>query len=222
MKKCLVFNEDGMQVMCGRRTTDNCYDIVPNLNLSCRSARVDLMELWHQRLGHANHKQLSKITKLDVVVGLPKFGKFQKTICGPCQMGKQTRSLHPKVNQMMTKRPLELLHVYLMGLTCTESLGGKRYILVMVDDFSRFTWVELLREKLEVAKRIKKPCIRLQVEKNSSIARLRSDQGKEFEKSKLENFVRNMESSKSSLLPRLLNKMGLLNIKIEPFKRWLG
>lgn len=115
-----------------------------------------------------------------------------------------------------------LLHVDLMGLTCTESLGGKRYILVMVDDFSRFTWVELLREKLEVAKRIEKRCKRFQVEKNSSIACLRSDHGKEFKNQSWKIFVRNMESSKSSLLPRLLNKMGLLNVKIEPFKRWLG
>lgn len=87
MKKCLVFNEDGIQVICGRRTSDNCYGIVPNSKLSCRSARVDLMELWHQRFGRANHKQLSKISKLEAVIRLLKFGKFQKTICGLGQMG---------------------------------------------------------------------------------------------------------------------------------------
>ena len=45
-------------------------------------------------------------------------------------MGKQTKSSHPKVNAIATSRPLELLHVDLMGLTRTESLGGKRYIML--------------------------------------------------------------------------------------------
>ena len=56
---------------------------------------------------------------------------------------------HPKVNIIVTSRPLELLHVDLMGPTRTESLGGKRYIMVVVDDFSRYSWVEFIREKLE-------------------------------------------------------------------------
>ena len=64
-------------------------------------------------------------------------------------MGKLTKSSHPKVNVIATSRPLELLHVDLMGPTRTESLGGKRYIMVVVDDFSRYSWVEFIREKLE-------------------------------------------------------------------------
>ena len=61
-------------------------------------------------------------------------------------MGKQTKASHKKVNVIATFRCLELLHVYLMGPTRIESLGGKRYIMVIVDDFSRYTWVEFLRE----------------------------------------------------------------------------
>ena len=54
-------------------------------------------------------------------------------------MGKQTKASHHKVNVIATSRCLELLHVDLMGPTRTESLGGKRYIMVIVDDFSRYT-----------------------------------------------------------------------------------
>ena len=82
----------------GLRTTDNCYGVVPKPNVSCRSARVNLLELWHQRFGHANYKQVAKVSKLEAVVGLPKFGKVKKNICGPCQLGKQTKTSHPKVN----------------------------------------------------------------------------------------------------------------------------
>ena len=82
----------------GLRTTDNCYGVVPKPNVSCRSARVNLLGLRHQRFGHANYKQVAKVSKLEAVVGLPKFGKVKKNICGPCQLGKQTKTSHPKVN----------------------------------------------------------------------------------------------------------------------------
>ena len=67
---------------------------------------MHLLELWHKRLGHANYKQVAKVSKLEAVVGLPKFGKIEKNVCGPCQLGKQTKSPHPKVNVVATSRPL--------------------------------------------------------------------------------------------------------------------
>ena len=73
----------------------------------------------------------------EAVEGLPKVGKVEKTMCSECQMGKQTEASHQKVNVIATSRCLELLHVDLMGPTRTESLRGKRYIMVIVDDFSR-------------------------------------------------------------------------------------
>ena len=48
------------------------------------SARVDMLELWHHRFGHANFKQVAKVSKLEAVEGLPKFGKVKKTVCGAC------------------------------------------------------------------------------------------------------------------------------------------
>ena len=80
---------------------------------------------------------MAKVSKLEAVVGLPKFGKVKKNICGPCQLRKQTKTSHPKVNVIAKSWPLELLHVDLMGPTGMENLGGKRYIMVVVDDFSR-------------------------------------------------------------------------------------
>ena len=114
-KRCLILNEEGVQVLKGLRTTDNCYGVIPKPSIARRSAQVNLLELWHQRFGNANYKQVAKVSKLEVVVGLPKFGKIEKNVCGPCQLGKQTKSTHPKVNVVATSHPLELLHVDLMG-----------------------------------------------------------------------------------------------------------
>ena len=62
-------------------------------------------------------------------------------------MGKQTKAKHLGTQTSATSRPLELLHLDLIGLTRTKCLGGKRYITVVVDDFTRYTWVILLRSK---------------------------------------------------------------------------
>ena len=66
-------------------------------------------------------------------------------------MGKQVKSKHPSITEVQTLRPPELLHIDLMGLARVQSLGGKKYILVVVDDFTRYTWVVLLRDKAEAS-----------------------------------------------------------------------
>ena len=75
-----------------------------------------------------------------------------------------------------------------MGPTRTESLGGKRYIMVIVDDFSRYTWVEFLREKLEACEKLEILCKKLQNDKGAPIVKMRSDRGKEFENARFESF----------------------------------
>ena len=80
---------------------------------------------------------MAKVSKVEAVEGLPKFGKVEKTMCSACQIGKQTKASHQKVNVIATSRCLKLLHVDLMGPTRTESVGGKGYIIVIMDDFSR-------------------------------------------------------------------------------------
>ena len=75
-----------------------------------------------------------------------------------------------------------------MGPARVQSLGGMKYILVVVDDFTRYTWVVLLKDKSEVADKMIHLCKKLQVEKNILIAWIRSDHGREFENSKLISF----------------------------------
>ena len=160
------------------------------------------MELWHQRLGHANYKQVAKVLKLEAVVGLPNFGKIEKNICGSCQLGKQTKSSHPEVNVVATSCSLELLHVHLMGPTRTESMGGKRYIMVVLDDFSRYSWVEFLREKSEACDKMERLCKRLQNENGVPIVKIRSDHGKEFENAKFEAFFNEYDIKKEFSAPK--------------------
>ena len=172
--------------MCvGVRTIDNCYGLTPSISNKCFSTKIDQINLWHQRWGHASHKQLEKFSKCNAVVGLPKFEKIDKCICGPCQINKQIKSKHPSVMSVQTLRPLELLHIDLMAPARVQSLGGKKYILVVVDDFTRYAWVVLLKDKAEALEKMIHLCKKLQVKKETVIARIKSDHGREFENTKL-------------------------------------
>ena len=94
-----------------------------------------------------------------------------------------------------------------MGPTRTESLGGKRYIMVVVDDFIRYTWVILLRFKFDALEHIEALCTRLQNEKSLKIDRIRNDHGKEFKNSYMELFCQDQVSLKNSLLLLLHSRM---------------
>ena len=145
--KCLVMNESGKKLISGVRILDNCYGLVHDANIVCNSICLPNEDLWHQRMGHVSYKHLSIVSKHESVLGIPKLSRMSNVVCGPCQLGKQTKAKHLGTQTSATFRPLELLHLDFMGPSRTESLGGKRYIMVVVDDFTRYTWVILLRSK---------------------------------------------------------------------------
>ena len=123
-------------------------------------------------MGHASYKHLSIVSKHELVLGIPKLNSVSNVVCGPCQLGKQMKAKHPGTQTSTTSRPLELLHLDLMGLTRIESLSGKRYIMVVVDDFTRYTWVILLRSKSDAPEYIEALCARLQNDKSLKIDRI--------------------------------------------------
>ena len=137
-------DESRKKLISGVRTLDNCYGLVPDTDIVCNNIRLPNEDLWHQRMGHVTYKHLSIVSKHESILGIPKLSQVSNVVCGPCQLGKQTKAKHPDTQTSATSKPLELLHLDLMGPTRIESLGGKRYIMVVVGDFTRYTWVILL------------------------------------------------------------------------------
>ncbi|CAL2256157.1 unnamed protein product [Prunus armeniaca] len=139
--QCYVADLQGKKVMRSMRSKDNCYSIQVNENKSlvCNRANDDVMELWHRRLGHINFRDLLKLSKKECVRGLPKLSGKSAGVCGACQLGKQVKSAHKSISYISTSQPLDLLHMDLVGPVQIESIGGKKYVLVLVDDFTRFT-----------------------------------------------------------------------------------
>ena len=111
------------------------------------------------------------------------------------------KAKHSGNQTSITSRPLELLHLDLMGPTRTKSLGGKRYIMVMVGNFTRYTWVILLRSKSDAPEHIEALSIRLQNEKSLKIDRIQSDHGKEFENLYMESFCKRLDISQEFSAP---------------------
>jgi hypothetical protein len=69
--------------------------------------------------------------------------------CGACQAEKQVEALHHAKNIMTTTRPLKMICMYLFGSIAYISIGGNKYGLIIVDDYSRFTWLFFLQDKIE-------------------------------------------------------------------------
>ena len=78
-----------------------------------------------QRLGHINYRDLVHIVNNDRVRGIPKLSGQPKPICGECMKGKQKKSTNKNVNNINTTRPLDLLHMDLIGLYTWKVKVGK-------------------------------------------------------------------------------------------------
>ena len=105
------------------------------------------------------------------VRGIPRLSGEPKCIGGECMKGKQIKSSHKKVKEIRTTRSLDLLHMDLMGPMRIESRRGKRFVLVVINIFSRYSFVTFLMEKLETIKHLKSLFNRIQVEIGHPIIR---------------------------------------------------
>ena len=182
---CIVENNNDKQIKLIGKRLNNIYMIdIDNDFLIDTTCLVSLNEetwIWHKRLAHAHMDLLNKLSKNDLVIGLPKLKFSKDRICEACQKGKQVKSSFKSKNVVSTSRPLQLLHMDLVGPSRIRSRGGNLYIFVIVDDFSRFTWTLFLSHKSDTFNAFKRFAKVVQNEKGTTIVSLRSDHGKEFE-----------------------------------------
>jgi len=103
-------------------------------------SKIDDSWLWHRRAAHMNMHHLNHLVKKDLVIAILKL-KFEKNkLSKACQKEKQVKNSFQSKNVVSTSKPLELLHIDLFGPSRTMTLAGNYYGLVIVDDYSRFTW----------------------------------------------------------------------------------
>ena len=117
-------------------------------------------------------------------------------VCSACQAGKQVGVHHPHKNIMTTDMPLELLHMDLFSSIAYITIGGSKNCLVIVDDYSLFTWVFFLQDKSQTQETLKGFLRRAQNEFGLRIKKIRSDNGTEFKNSQIEGFLEEEEGIK--------------------------
>jgi hypothetical protein len=110
----------------------------------CQIRKTNMGWLCHQRLARIGMRNIHKLKKEDHILGLANIIFEKDRSCRDCQSGKQVGAHHHAKNIMTTTRPLEILHMKLFGPIAYISIGGNKYGLVIVDDYSRFTWVSFL------------------------------------------------------------------------------
>ena len=126
---------------------------------------------------HVNFNTLNKVSKLSLVRGLPSKEFHHEGQCSSCIKGKQHKMSYKSIDESKTTNCLNLLHMDLFGPVRIMTLAKKRYCVVVVDDFSRFTWTFFLHFKDEAAEIIKNHITQVERQFDLPVKKIRSDNG---------------------------------------------
>ncbi|WVZ52264.1 hypothetical protein U9M48_003340 [Paspalum notatum var. saurae] len=179
---------------------------------TCLVATSDKGWLWHRRLAHVGMKNLAKLQKDEHILGLTNVSFEKDKVCSASQARKQVGVPHPAKNIISISRPLELLHMVLFGSVVYISIGGNKYGLVIVDDYSRFTWVFFLSDKSETQEVLKK----------SEDQKGRSDNGKDFKNTGVEEYLDEEGIKHEFSVPYTPQQNGVVERKTGHSLRQLG
>nr|GEX42572.1 hypothetical protein [Tanacetum cinerariifolium] len=221
---CFIHNFDGLDLLTGSRG-NNLYNL--SLQDMMASSPICLLSkasktkswLWHRRLSHLNLCAINHLARQGLLRDLPKL-KFEKDhLCSACAMGKSKKKSHKPKSEETNQQKLYLLHMDLCGPMRVESVTGKKYILVIVDDYSRFTWVKCLRSKDEVLDFIIKFLKMIQVRLKMSVCHIRTDNGTEFFNQTLREYYEEVGISHETSVARSPQQNGVVerrNRKLQP------
>ncbi|GJS50230.1 putative ribonuclease H-like domain-containing protein [Tanacetum coccineum] len=182
---CFVRDMDGVDLIKGSRDS-NLYTI--SIEDMMRSSPICLLSkasknkswLWHRCLNHLNFGTINELARKNLVRGLTRLKYEKDHLCSACQLGKSKKHNHPSKSENTNLDVLHTLHMDLCGPIRVLSINGKKYILVIVDGYSRFTWVKFLRTKDETPEFVIKFLTQIQTGLNKTVRFIRTDNKTEF------------------------------------------
>nr|GEZ70759.1 putative ribonuclease H-like domain-containing protein [Tanacetum cinerariifolium] len=212
---CFVRNLDGVDLLTGSRGSNlytlSLQDMMASSPI-CLSSKASKTKswLWHCRLSHLNFGAINHLARQGLVRGLPKLKFVKDYLCSACTMGKSTKKTHKPKFEDTNQEKLYLLHMDLCGPMRVESINGKKYILVIMDDYSRFTWVKFLRSKDETPDFIIKYLKMIQVRLKVPVRRIRTDNGTEFVNQTLCDYYEEVSISHETSVARSPQQNGVV------------
>ncbi|GKE69436.1 retrovirus-related pol polyprotein from transposon TNT 1-94 [Tanacetum coccineum] len=190
-KREIIFNSNKEVVMIDPRVRDvYVLDMTSSAQESCFFAKAseNLNWLWHKRLAHLNFKTINKLAKQNLVIDLPSLVFSKVKPCSSCEKGKQHRASFKTKQTSSIKKCLHLLHMDLFGPVTPRFINHEKYTLVIVDEYSRYTWVYFLKKKSQVPETIMSFIKRVKNHNDIKVKQLRTDNGTEFRNNILVNF----------------------------------
>lgn len=163
-------------------------DETNNRAMATRDVNDDKMTRWHQRYGHLNISDLKNLKMKEIVKGIDftiKTDKFQCKICDQSKI--HTQPFKPSKNR--ENGILNLIHSDICGPMNVESLGGSRYFVTFIDDFSRYTEIIMLRKRSDVLQAFRNYKRRMENQTGRRIKKLRTDNGKEYLSNDFKKFL---------------------------------
>jgi len=129
--------------------------------------------IWHKRLGHLSDR------RLDILRSQYNYIDSRKEHCDVCHMSQQKKLPFSNIEYCANKY-FDIIHVDIWGPSRTPSLHGNRYFLTIIDDSSRFTWVDLMRNKSKTRTHLIHFVNYVENQFETKIKIIRSDNGQEF------------------------------------------
>ncbi|KAL4380017.1 hypothetical protein GQ457_02G014900 [Hibiscus cannabinus] len=184
-------NKNGELVVQVDMTRNRLFTIdIESGEVKCmKTAIKDDSWLWHLRYEHLGFSGMKLLSKAKMVNGLPEINPPNQ-LCEACIKGKQHRQSFEVGKSWRARRPLEIVHTDIAGPFDIPSLGGNRYYLTFIDDYSRKCWVYVLKEKSEALAKFKEFKAMAEKQSDQFIKILRSDRGSEYTKNLFEDFCK--------------------------------
>ena len=149
----------------------------------------------------------------NLVRGLPNKEFTKDGLCDSCQKGKQRKASFKSKSESSIDEPLKLLHMDLFGPVNIMSISKKKYALVIVDDFTKFSWTFFLHSKDEANQLIINHIRNVETGSKWKVATIRSDNGTEFKNSTMREFCESKGISQTFSAPRTPQQNGVVERK---------
>ncbi|GJT48960.1 retrovirus-related pol polyprotein from transposon TNT 1-94 [Tanacetum coccineum] len=162
--------------------------LTPNGACFFAKASESVNWLWHKRLSHLNFKNINKLAKQNKVLGLPFLVYSKDKPCTTCEKEKHHRTSFKTKQNFSIRKCLHLLHMDLFGPVSLMSINHEKYTLIIIDEYSRYTWVYFFRKKSQAPKMIMYFIRMVENQNDVKVKQIKTDNGTKFINHELESF----------------------------------
>ena len=152
---------------------------------------INCQQVWHRLFGHRDPRAIKELAEKALATGITIKDCGRREVCECCVKGKMARKPFPKEAQGKSSGTFDLIHTDVCGPMQTITPGKKRYLITLIDDYSRYTAVYFLKTKDEAATHIKQSIEMIRTQFNKTPKCIRSDRGREYVNADLQNYLKN-------------------------------